>query len=137
MSTGLHLVSSQGPVLTDCVFVLPTGLGYCGNRAQAEEGTDRSQSLGARAGGFSKLSLQRIVPNNQGEPGGSPEPSAVPDTHLCSAAWAGWAGQKARMGGRCCSIAGTRGFTVLIPSVRAQTRGSGWSPCVQLLGDAR
>lgn len=49
-----------------CVFVLSTGLGYCRYRAQTEEGTDRSQSLGASTGGFSKLSLQWILPNNQG-----------------------------------------------------------------------
>lgn len=95
MSTGLHLVSSQGPV-TDCVFVLSTGLGYCGNRAQAEEGTDRSQSLGARAGGFSKLSVQWIVPNNQGEPGGSPEP-LLSLIHIC-ALQPGLVGQDKRLG---------------------------------------
>lgn len=57
-----------------CVFVLSLGLGYRGYRAQTEERTDRSQSLGASTGGFSKLSVQRIVPNHQGETRGSCKP---------------------------------------------------------------
>lgn len=136
MSTGLHLVSSQGPVLTDCMCLCsPQVWDIVGTELKLKkELTGLNHWVRALvasqnylySGSYQTIKVSLVA-----------EPSAVPDTHLCSAAWAGWAGQKARMGGHCCGIAGTRGFTVLIPSVRAQTRGSGWSPCVQLLGDAR
>lgn len=57
------LLSSAGLL---CVL----GLGHRGDGAEAEEGADRSQSLGQSAGGLPEPPVQRLLPNHQGTGGG-------------------------------------------------------------------
>lgn len=43
------------------------GLGHRGHRAEAEEGADRTQSLGSSAGGLPEPPVQRLVSDHQGK----------------------------------------------------------------------